>query len=252
MWKKSADPPPPVGPPMTSSQAADAGRRFRRSPLLDEDEMSGLPSHAEGWSTLFDEFPRLLRDVRRNAHIRADAELRGIRAYDDADAGSGKIDTEAKRGAPYYSSRNLHRRDVVDPTTVDNVVPKVLQPGRNCKVLSPVFRIRIQRIHMFLGLPDPFVRGMGPGSFYHQAKIVRKSLDSYCFVTYFGLFPKCSSQVGKFEDFRYWCFCGTKCFYVYRRRTDRYVSYALFISLLISKLFCRQGCMGGGWGEYVI
>jgi hypothetical protein len=91
--------------------------------LLDEDEMAGLPSHAEGWTTLFDEFPRLLADVRRNAHIRADAELRGIRAYDaDADAG-------AKRGAPYYSSRNLHRRDV-EPTTAADSVPKVLQPGR--------------------------------------------------------------------------------------------------------------------------
>ncbi len=126
MWKNSADPtpqplppPPPVGPPVTSSQAADAGRRFRRTPLLDEDEMAGLPSHAEGWSTLFDEFPRLLRDVRRNAHIRADAELRGIRAYDDSDTGSGKIG---------YTSRNLHRRDV-ESTTADNV-PKVLQPGK--------------------------------------------------------------------------------------------------------------------------
>ncbi len=137
MWKKSADtpPPPPVGPPLaTSSQAADAGRRFRRSPLLDEDEMAGLPSHAEGWSTLFDEFPRLLADVRRNGHIRADAELRGIRAYDaDADAGT-------KKGAPYYSSRNLHRRDV-EPTTADNV-PKVLQPGR-------VY------LSIFASVPDP-------------------------------------------------------------------------------------------------
>jgi hypothetical protein len=26
------------------------------------------------------------------------------------------------------------------------------------------------------------------------------------------------------------------------------VSYALFISLLISKLFCTRGCMGGGEG----
>ncbi len=164
MWKKSADTPsspPPVEPPVTSSHtAADAGRRFRRSPLLDEDEMAGLPSHAEGWTTLFNEFPRLLADVRRNAHIRADAELRGIRAYDDSDTGSGNIGTEAKKGVPYYSSRNLHRRDV-ESTTADNV-PKVLQPGRNCKVLSPVFRIRIQRILMFLGLPDPFGRGMDP------------------------------------------------------------------------------------------
>ncbi len=136
MWKKSADPspPPPVGPPVTSSQAADAGRRFRRSPLLDEDEMAGLPSHAEGWTTLFDEFPRLLADVRRNAHIRADAELRGIRAY-DADAAS----TEAKRGASYYSSRNLHRRDVESTTAADSV-PKVLQPGRGfLRIFASVF-----------------------------------------------------------------------------------------------------------------
>jgi hypothetical protein len=27
--------------------------------------------------------------------------------------------------------------------------------------------------------------GSGSGSFYQQAKIVRKNLDSYCFVTYF-------------------------------------------------------------------
>jgi hypothetical protein len=35
---------------------------------------------------------------------------------------------------------------------------------------------------MFLGLldPDPLVKG-GSVSFYHQAKIARKNLDSYCF-----------------------------------------------------------------------
>jgi hypothetical protein len=45
-------------------------------------------------------------------------------------------------------------------------------------------RIRIHRIHMFLDLldpdPDPLVRGLDPGSgsgsFYHHAKIVRKTL----------------------------------------------------------------------------
>jgi hypothetical protein len=47
-------------------------------------------------------------------------------------------------------------------------------------VLS-VLRIRIRRIHMFLGLlnPDLLVRDRyesGSGSFYHQAKIVRKTL----------------------------------------------------------------------------
>jgi hypothetical protein len=46
---------------------------------------------------------------------------------------------------------------------------------------------------MFLGLPDPdpLVRDTDPdpatecGSFYHQAKIVLKNYDSYCFVTFF-------------------------------------------------------------------
>jgi hypothetical protein len=41
---------------------------------------------------------------------------------------------------------------------------------------TPVFQT-VFRIHIFLGLPDPLVRGMDPvsGSFYHQAKIVRKT-----------------------------------------------------------------------------
>jgi hypothetical protein len=57
-----------------------------------------------------------------------------------------------------------------------------------CIFLQSVLRIRIRRIHIFLGLPDPdpLVRcGSGPGSFYHQGKIARKTLmiDSYCFVT---------------------------------------------------------------------
>ncbi len=30
--------------------------------------------------------------------------------------------------------------------------------------------------------------GSGSGSFYHQAKNSKKNLDSYCFVTSFGLF----------------------------------------------------------------
>ncbi len=37
--------------------------------------------------------------------------------------------------------------------------------------------------------PDPRVfRPPGSGSFYHQAKKVRKTIPSYCFVTSFGLF----------------------------------------------------------------
>jgi hypothetical protein len=157
----------------SSHTAVDAGRRFRRSPLLDEDEMAGLPSHAEGWSTLFDEFPRLLRDVRRNAHIRADAELRGIRAYDADDAS-----TEAKRGAPYYSSRNLHRRDVLEPTTAADSVPKVLQPGSGFLSIFasvPDPDPDPTEPHVF-GPPESISQRHGSGSFYHQAKIVRKTL----------------------------------------------------------------------------
>ncbi len=32
--------------------------------------------------------------------------------------------------------------------------------------------------------------GSGSGSFYHEAKKVKKTFDSYCFVTSFGLFEK--------------------------------------------------------------
>ncbi len=52
------------------------------------------------------------------------------------------------------------------------------------KYFLTVLRIQIwnRRIHMFWGFldldPDPLVRGMDPdlGSFYHQEKIVRKTL----------------------------------------------------------------------------
>ncbi len=52
------------------------------------------------------------------------------------------------------------------------------------KSLPSVFRIRIQRIHMFLTLsdPDPLVRGMDPDPApdpdpsNHQAKLARKTL----------------------------------------------------------------------------
>jgi hypothetical protein len=60
--------------------------------------------------------------------------------------------------------------------------------------LLPVFQIwiqihiRIHRIHMFLGPPDPdpdsLVRCMDPD----PSKNSKKNLDSYCFVTSFGLF----------------------------------------------------------------
>ena len=46
-------------------------------------------------------------------------------------------------------------------------------------VLTAVLRIRIRRVHMFLGLPDPnpgpLVRDLDPDP-DHQAKIVRKTL----------------------------------------------------------------------------
>jgi hypothetical protein len=55
---------------------------------------------------------------------------------------------------------------------------------------EPVLRIRIRihRIHMFLGLqdpyPDPLVRGMDPDPFITMQKS-KKNLDSYYFVTLF-------------------------------------------------------------------
>jgi hypothetical protein len=64
---------------------------------------------------------------------------------------------------------------------------------------SPVFRIRIHRIHMFLGLPypDSLVRGMiririririWVRILLFASKNSKKNLNSYCFVTSFGLF----------------------------------------------------------------
>jgi hypothetical protein len=43
---------------------------------------------------------------------------------------------------------------------------------------------------MFLGLPDPYplVRGMDPDPDSSIIKQNKKNLDSYCFVTSFGLF----------------------------------------------------------------
>ncbi len=38
------------------------------------------------------------------------------------------------------------------------------------------------------------------------------------------------------------------CVFVTDLLCTRGVTYALFISLLISKLFCRKGCMAGGGG----
>jgi hypothetical protein len=58
----------------------------------------------------------------------------------------------------------------------------ILSPDAGMRLL--VLRIRIRRIRMFLGLldPDPLARSTDPdpapgfGSFYHLAKIVRKTL----------------------------------------------------------------------------
>ncbi len=51
---------------------------------------------------------------------------------------------------------------------------------------TPVLRIRIHRIHMFLGLPDldPLVRGMDPDPSVIMQNS-KKNLDSYYFVTLF-------------------------------------------------------------------
>jgi hypothetical protein len=59
-----------------------------------------------------------------------------------------------KKNAPCASSLEVHRNSVPDPDA------------------------------------DPLVRDMDPDpdSFYHPAKIVRKNLYFYCFVTSFGLF----------------------------------------------------------------
>jgi hypothetical protein len=48
--------------------------------------------------------------------------------------------------------------------------------------LAPVLRIRIHRIHVFLGLldPGPLVRGMDP-----ESDLDPSSIDFYCFVTSF-------------------------------------------------------------------
>jgi hypothetical protein len=58
-----------------------------------------------------------------------------------------------------------------------------------------VFRIRIHRIHMFFGLPDPdlLVRGMDPDPdpsiiLLSSSKNSKKNLDSYGFVTSFKTF----------------------------------------------------------------
>jgi hypothetical protein len=60
---------------------------------------------------------------------------------------------------------------------------------------EPVFRIRIHRIHMFLGLLNPLVRGMDPDpdpALDPDPSIIKqeskKNLDSYCFLTSIGLF----------------------------------------------------------------
>ncbi len=67
--------------------------------------------------------------------------------------------------------------------------------------IRPVLRIRIRRIHMFLGLldpdPDPLVRGTDPDPFYHQEKIARKTLiPTFCdFFLTFNLLKLCKCTV---------------------------------------------------------
>ncbi len=68
---------------------------------------------------MFDELPRLVADVRRNAHVRADAELRGIRAF-NADGSASKSGS---------TGRTLHRREVHSQHAAGDPAPQVLQPG---------------------------------------------------------------------------------------------------------------------------
>jgi hypothetical protein len=65
---------------------------------------------------------------------------------------------------------------LLDP---DPILVDLLRNLAFAKLLNAVFRIRS---HMFVGLPDPdpLVRASN--------KNIKKNLDSYCFVTSFGLF----------------------------------------------------------------
>ncbi len=67
--------------------------------------------------------------------------------------------------------RNLIRVPIADPDPESRYVIRYnptnyiqIEPCRNAPFLAAVLRIRINRIHMFLGLPDPdpLVRGMDP------------------------------------------------------------------------------------------
>jgi hypothetical protein len=61
---------------------------------------------------------------------------------------------------------------------------------RGYKVILMVPAVfRNHQIHMFFGLPDPLVRGMDldPDPSISASKNGKKNLDSYCFVTSFGL-----------------------------------------------------------------
>ena len=67
--------------------------------------------------------------MRRNAQIRADAETRGIRAYDAGP--SGGVKPVAAKGGSVGGGRFLQRRDVSasEGDGSPDSVPKVLQPG---------------------------------------------------------------------------------------------------------------------------
>ncbi len=59
--------------------------------------------------------------------------------------------------------------------------------------------LNIDRVKISVGDPNPCVFGPPPGSFCHQAKTVRKNLDSYCFATSFWLF-----KAEKLRNFFFW------------------------------------------------
>jgi hypothetical protein len=51
--------------------------------------------------------------------------------------------------------------------------------------------------------------GSGSGSFYQQAKTVRKSFDSYCFMTFYVRLPYFTCLISNFQILRIFLVSGT-------------------------------------------
>jgi hypothetical protein len=67
------------------------------------------------------------------------------------------------------------------------------------------------RIRMFMGHPDPLVRGADPDPSIIKQKNKEENLDSYCFVTTLGADPDPSiiKQKNKEENLDSYCFVTT-------------------------------------------